>query len=211
MQLISYASEFSALIFIVFVITISPGPDFIITVRNSMMYGRTAGIYSAFGIATSIWVHVGYSIAGLALIISQSITLFSIIKYLGAAYLIYIGYKTFTSKPLAGIDMNKSSIVNMSKFDAFKMGFVSNVLNPKTTILFFSIFTQLIRADTPLVVQIAFGALISLIHLAWFVVVGCLFSTEILVSKFYKFKKAIERLMGALLIGFGLKIVMSKD
>ncbi|MDO5046884.1 LysE family translocator [Campylobacter sp.] len=211
MELINYASEFSALILIVFVITISPGPDFIITVRNSMMHGRSAGIYSAIGIATSIWIHVGYSIAGLALIISQSITLFSIIKYFGAGYLIYIGYKTFTSKSLSNLDINEAGIAKMSKFDAFKMGFVSNVLNPKTTILFFSIFTQLISADTSLAVQIAFGALISLVHLAWFAVVGCLFSTEILVSKFYKFKKSIERLMGALLVGFGLKIVFVKD
>ncbi|MFL1706006.1 LysE family transporter [Campylobacter sp. MOP7] len=211
MDIFSYASQFSALIFIIFVITVSPGPDFVITVRNSIMHGRKAGIYSAFGIATSIWVHVGYFIAGLALIISQSITLFSIIKYLGAAYLIYIGYKTFTSKSLVDIDAGCVENEKFSAFEAFKMGFASNVLNPKTTILFFSIFTQLITANTPIWVQLSFGALISLVHLVWFVAVGCLFSTEILVSKFYKFKKAIERFMGALLVGFGLKVVFAKD
>jgi len=82
---------------------ISSCADFVMVTRNSIFYSRSAGLYSAFGVSMTICVHVAYSIAGLAIIISSSIVLFSLIKYLGTAYLIYIGWKTFTSKAMMDI------------------------------------------------------------------------------------------------------------
>lgn len=72
---------------------ISPGPDFIICARNSLTYSRKTGIWTAVGFGLGISVHILYCLAGLALIISQSILLFNFIKYLGASYLVYIGIK----------------------------------------------------------------------------------------------------------------------
>lgn len=77
---------------------ISPGPDFIMITRNSLIYSRRTGIYSAIGLGLGILVHVTYSLVGIGLLISKSILLFNTIKYLGAAYLIYIGYKSITAK-----------------------------------------------------------------------------------------------------------------
>ena len=76
----------------------SPGPDFIMLTRNTITYSRKAGIYTALGLGCGILVHVIYSLVGIGLIISQSIVLFSGIKFIGAAYLIYLGYKSLTSK-----------------------------------------------------------------------------------------------------------------
>jgi len=69
-------------------------------------------------------VHVAYSIAGLAVIIANSVVLFSIIKYLGAAYLIYVGWQTFKAKPEAAVDETQE-LNSLSKLAAFKNGFVS--------------------------------------------------------------------------------------
>ena len=77
---------------------ISPGPDFIMACRNSLTYSRKTGIYTAVGFGIGIAVHIFYSLAGLALIISKSILLFNTIKFLGAGYLIYIGLKSVLSK-----------------------------------------------------------------------------------------------------------------
>ena len=205
-----YLSELLTLCFIAIFMAISPGADFVMVTRNSIFYGRKSGLYSALGISVAIWVHVAYSIAGLAVIISSSIILFSIIKYLGAAYLIYVGYKTFTSKTTIPIDENKS-INNLSNFKAFKIGFITNVLNPKTTIFFLSIFTQIVTVDTSLITQLMYGAIISLAHLLWFIAVSYLFSHPLLLQKFNHSKKLIERIVGSVLIGFGLKVATASN
>ncbi|WP_428026494.1 LysE family translocator [Arcobacter sp.] len=207
---IPYFQEIITLSIIAVLMAISPGADFVMVTRNSIFYSRKAGLYSAIGISIAIWVHVAYSIAGLALIISNSIILFSIIKYLGAAYLIYIGWKTFTSKSLADVNESKSDI-DLSRWNAFKIGFITNVLNPKTTIFFLSIFTQLVTVNTPLWLQIVYGVIISFAHLVWFVSVSFLFSHPMLLRKFTQYKKVVERVVGSVLITFGLKVAVSTN
>jgi len=167
---IPYFTELLTIGVIAIFMAISPGADFVMVTRNSIFYSRKAGLYSALGVSAAIWVHVAYSIAGLAVIISSSVVLFSIIKYLGAGYLIYIGWKTFTSKSLMDIDESVSS-QPLSNTKAFRIGFITNVLNPKTTIFFLSIFTQIVTQETPLWLQLVYGAIISCAHLLWFVVV----------------------------------------
>lgn len=205
-----YLSELLTLSFIAIFMAVSPGADFVMVTRNSIFYGRKSGLYSALGISAAIWVHVAYSIAGLAVIISNSIILFSIIKYLGAAYLIYVGYKTFTSKTIISIEENKSD-AQLSNSKAFKIGFITNVLNPKTTIFFLSIFTQIVTVDTALWTQLIYGAIISFAHLVWFIAVSYLFSHPVLLNKFNDSKKLIERVVGTVLIGFGLKVATATN
>ena len=202
---IPYLSELLTISLIAIFMAISPGADFVMVTRNSIFYSRKAGLYSALGISAAIWVHVAYSIAGLAVIISSSVVLFSIIKYLGAAYLIYVGWQTFTSKSMIEIE-NSENKQNLSNWNAFKIGFVTNALNPKTTIFFLSIFTQLVTLETPLWLQLVYGLIISLAHLVWFVVVSYLFTHPILLNKFKQSKHIIEKTVGVVLIGFGLKV-----
>lgn len=204
----TYFSQILSVSLIAIFMAISPGADFIMTTRNSIFYGRKSGIYSALGISVAIWIHVAYCIAGLAIIISSSIILFSIIKYLGAIYLIYIGWKTFTSNTT--LDTN-SSIKNnhISNFNSFKIGFISNALNPKTTIFFLSIFTQVVDIHTPIIVQIIYGLIISLAHFIWFGSVALFLSHPFLLKKFASYKNKIEKVVGTILIGFGCKIAMS--
>ncbi len=208
MELIPYLPELISVTLIAIFMAISPGADFVMITRNSIFYGRTAGLYSSLGISLAIWIHVAYSIAGLAFIISQSIILFSIIKYLGAAYLIYIGWRTFQAR--SNIDIAQSTGTQvMSTLSAFKIGFITNALNPKTTIFFLSIFTQVVNPQTPLWLQIVYGAIISLAHLVWFSCVTIFLSQPALFNKFQDWKVYIEKAIGTLLIGFGLKVATS--
>lgn len=184
---------------------VSPGADFVMVTRNSVFYGRLAGLYSSLGVSLAIWIHVAYSIAGLAIIISNSIVLFSIIKYMGAAYLIYIGWKTFRSNSNMAVDYQHDN-KRLSNFSAFKIGFITNALNPKTTIFFLSLFTQVVNPETPLWLQLIYGAIISLAHLVWFGFVSVFMSHAILLKKFHAYQRSIEKVVGGLLIGFGLKV-----
>ena len=205
-----YLPEIISVSVIAMFMSISPGADFVMVTRNSIFHNRTAGLYSALGISLAIWIHVAYSIAGLAVIISNSIVLFSIIKYLGAAYLIYIGWKSFQSK--ADVEIveikNKKSISN---FSALKIGFITNALNPKTTIFFLSIFTQVVNPDTPFILQIIYGAIISLAHLLWFSSVAVCVTHPLLLKLFNSNKIIIERVIGTVLIGFGLKVATTNN
>jgi RhtB (resistance to homoserine/threonine) family protein len=209
-EILSYLNTIITVSLISIFMAISPGADFAMVIRNSIFHSREKGLYSSFGIALAIWIHVTYSIAGLAIIISQSIILFSIIKYLGAGYLIYIGWKTFTSSS----DKNQQIIDDhkiISNFEAFKIGFITNALNPKTIIFFLSIFTQVVSIETPLYIQIIYGAIISLAHLIWFVTVAILLTQRIILQKFNSYKNTIEKVIGSLLMGFGLKVAISSN
>ncbi|MDO6802901.1 LysE family transporter [Wenyingzhuangia sp. 1_MG-2023] len=191
---------------------ISPGPDFFMVSRNSILYNKIAGIYSALGISLSIWIHVAYSIAGLAILIAKSIFVFTLIKYIGAAYLIFMGFKTIFSKSNTKRFTNqKTTSTNISKLKAFKIGFITNALNPKATIFFLSIFTQIVTVDTTLTVQIIYGVIISVTHFVWFYGVASFFSHPKILDKFQKFQKRIETVVGIALILFGLKVAFTKS
>lgn len=214
-DLLAYLPQLTSVVFIAAFMAISPGSDFVMVTRNSIFYGRSAGLFSALGVGLAIWVHVAYSIAGLAVIISNSIVLFSIIKYLGAAYLIYIGWKTFRSKSKIHIEhtgkQQDSNKLELARFSAFKMGFVSNVLNPKTTLFFLSIFAQVSTPETPIIIQIIYGAIVSLAHLLWFCGVASFLSQPRLLKKFNTYKSNIEKVIGTILIGFGLKVALTSQ
>lgn len=211
-DLLAYLPQLTSVIFIATFMAISPGSDFVIVTRNSIFHGRSAGIFSALGVSLAIWIHIAYSIAGMAVIISNSIILFSIVKYLGAAYLIYIGWKTFrSSSKLDTEHLENQSHKEISRLTAFKTGFISNALNPKTTIFFLSLFTQVSTPETPIVAQLIYGAVISLAHLIWFCIVATFLSQPILLKKFNTYKSKIEKIIGSILIGFGLKVALTSN
>ncbi|TEW44301.1 LysE family translocator [Psychromonas algicola] len=209
-NLIAYLPEIISVTVIAFFMSISPGADFVMVTKNSIFHNRKAGLYSALGISLAIWIHVAYSIAGLAVIISNSVFLFSIIKYLGAAYLIYMGWKTFQSKKEIEIN-DDGAKQSLSNFTAFKAGIITNALNPKTTIFFLSIFTQVVNPETPLLLQILYGAIISLAHLIWFSAVAIFMTHPPLLKMFNQYRVSIERVIGSVLIAFGLKVAATSN
>ncbi len=205
MDIAFYATELISVAIIALLISISPGADFVMVTRNSLLYHRSAGLYSTLGISLAIWVHVAYSIAGVAIIIAQSVLVFSIIKYCGALYLLYIGWKMLRAKASPLVD-KPDSRPDLSNAGAFRMGFMTNMLNPKTSLFFISLFSQFVDAQTPLWLQISYGLIISLAHGLWFSLVAIFLSQPRLLAAFERYKQRIEQTLGVLLIAFGLKV-----
>lgn len=204
-----YLSSLIAVISIAIVMVISPGQDFAMITRNSLIYSRRAGIIGAFGISLAIWLHVTYSLAGIALIIAQSDTLYTGIKYAGALYLLYLGIKGLTHKRASTNNQEQvSKEQSISDFKAFQAGFISNALNPKTTLFFLSIFTQVVTPETPIYIQLIYGAIISFAHLIWFVIVAVVLSSKLVTSQIDSFKLWIERTMGVILCALAGKIIL---
>ena len=187
---------------------ISPGADFAMVTRNSMILSRRAGVLTALGIALGVWVHVAYSMAGIGLLISRSILLFNAIKFAGAAYLIYLGVTMLRARK-ADASLSPRVATPLSDRAALRIGFLTNALNPKTTLFVVALFTQVIGPQTPLVTQFGYGIFMSLAHLAWFVLVAYAFSSEAARRFVAAFRHLIERGIGALLVTLGLGLAAS--
>lgn len=185
---------------------ISPGADFAMVTRNSMMLSRRAGVLTAAGIALGVLVHVAYSLLGVGLVISRSILLFSLIKYLGAAYLVYLGVTMLRARPEApGV----AQVRALSDFGALRIGFLTNATNPKTTLFVVSLFTQVISPQTPFSIQLGYGAFMSLAHLLWFMLVACAFSLAPAQSMVATARHHVERAIGGVLVCLGLTLALA--
>lgn len=198
---------------IFFVAVIAPGPDFIMIVRNSLCFSRKAGIFTALGLGISIMVHVSYTLLGLSAIISQSILLYNCIKWVGSAYLIYIGFKAISSKGLsqksfkASMDESKKcSQKTMSNKQAFISGLLTNLLNPKAALFFLAVFSQVIVPDTPMFWKLLSGVSASIIISLWFSCVAFFLTGNKIRALFLKFSKWIDRACGVALIALGIKM-----
>lgn len=188
----------------------SPGPDFFMALRNSLTYSRKTGIYTAIGFGLGIGVHVVYCVFGLALIISKSILLFNIIKFLGAGYIIYIGVMSLISKGNK-IEMKTNEYkTDISPIKAIRIGFLTNVLNPKATLFFLSLFTFVISPETPNHIMILLGVIMMVNTAIWFSLVAVFF-TQKRIQRFYnQFQRIFNRIFGSILIAIGIKIIFSK-
>lgn len=205
--MIEYLPAFLTIVAIHLLAVMSPGPDFAMIVRNSLKYSSRIARYSALGLALGILIHVTYSLIGIGLIITKSVMVFSIIKYLGAAYLIYIGYKSMRAKPQAAAEqMQMEAHAEISRFQAIRIGFLTNALNPKVTAFFLSLFTQVIDPKTPLSIQVIYGLEMGMMTFVWFAIAATFFSSRIVKDRFSRIQHHLERSMGAILILLGIKV-----
>jgi RhtB (resistance to homoserine/threonine) family protein len=187
----------------------SPGPDFVMTVRNSLCYSRRSGIFTSLGISAALGIHLFYCAAGVGFLISKSDILFSIIKFLGAGYLIYMGIASVMTKA-SKIDVNaERSTADLSRGQAFRMGFLTNVLNPKATLFFLSLFTFVIGSSTPVYVILTISAIIILTAFSWFSIVSIFLAQPNIQRIFLKYEKGINLVLGGFLILLGIKIALT--
>lgn len=160
--------EYYTIAVIALLAAISPGPDFVVVAKYAVSHDRQNAILSSLGIGLGILIHSTYCVLGLAVVISHSLLLFSLIKYLGAAYLIFLGIKSFLSKK-SHLDVKQKSHLHQSRWSALRDGLLTNVLNPKCTLFMLSVFTLVVKPHTPTLTQAIFGIEIALITSLWFV------------------------------------------
>ena len=189
---------------------VSPGPDLAIVTKNSLVYGRSAALWTAIGIGLGIIIHVSYCVLGVALLIAHSLLVFNVIKLIGALYLIYIGSRALVSgiedtyKQTHGGQGVVSALVAQR---ALYSGFLTNVLNPKCTLFMLSIFTVLIQPHTLVLVQIIYGIEIALITTFWFSLVAFFLALPWLRKYIERIKIVASKLMGTLLVCLGFMII----
>jgi RhtB (resistance to homoserine/threonine) family protein len=190
---------------------ISPGPDFAIVLKNSLTHGRASGIAASWGIAIANLCHVSVNLLGIGLIIAQSVVAFTVMKILGAAYLVYIGYKGLRAKPAAAPTKTPAPLlVAKREHNGFYSGFFTSLLNPKAALFYLSFFSVILSSATALHTQILYGVWLSTMALLWFILVAIFFTSPIIGQKIAKFKHWLERITGGVLIALGLKLLSSE-
>ena len=198
-------NEIIAIAIITLLAVISPGADFALVSRNSYLYGRKQGIYTAYGIACAVWIHISYSVLGLSFLKHYIPNLLHIIQYIGALYLMYIGYKTFTQQQIS----DHATHTLLRPRQAFIQAFLGNSLNPKTTLFVMSIFAQLLRGNHGLTHLIGYGMFISASHLLWFLLISLFCSTPVIRNKILRKQVSINRFIGTVLATLGLCLFLT--
>ncbi|MGV0959415.1 MAG: LysE family translocator [Limnohabitans sp.] len=210
----SYLAEFIGLASVHFLAVVAPGPDFAVTVSQSVRHGRRIGLFTALGIGCGISVHVAYTLLGMGALLHASPNLAMGARFLGGAYLFYLAFKLLQAKPTTPEPTNTTEIMSAmpnlpSVWKAFATGFLTNATNPKATLFFLAIFTTLVNNDTPLSIQALYGAWMCFVNAGWFALVSLLFSQTRIRTEFVRIGHWFERLMGLILVGFATRLMLS--
>ncbi|MFI7419883.1 LysE family translocator [Nonomuraea sp. NPDC049684] len=189
----------------------SPGPDFAVVVRRSALSGRGHGMAAAAGIALGVAVWVVAAGTGVAALLAASAMAFTVVKVVGAAYLLYLGVKALRAALRKGgpLDLGLPAPASRGPWAAFTEGLLTNVLNPKAALFFVALVPHFLSEEA------AFGdtLLLSAVALAgtmvWFLTVANVVSTLRWVFARPGVRKAVDGLTGAALIGLGVNLAVA--
>lgn len=188
----------------------TPGPNLALIIRNSLIYSRKTGFFTAVGFAISNYIHIILSVTGIGLIIANFPLAASVIKLLGAVYLIYLGLKTIFKKIDVRHITSSEKHHDISPLSAIKIGLITNILSPKAPLFFGSIFGTLLSSSAPswviifLIIEMPFNTL--LMANLW-----SFFFTQKKIRNLYKrFQTIFNLILGGILVLLAFIILFSK-
>ncbi|NGQ93585.1 LysE family translocator [Brevibacillus sp. SYP-B805] len=190
---------------------LSPGPDFVVVMKNSLGFGRRIGIATAIGIAFALFIHITYTILGFTYIMEKVPSIFLTIKLMGSLYLLWLGFQAIRSAPPNGPRQTDTPQTTVAKtlLQGFREGFLCNVLNPKAALFFLSIFSQFISTDTGSWVRWIYGLEIVVAVGLWFVSLSAVISYRTFREFYERYHYWFDRCLGSILIYFAVVIVVS--
>lgn len=184
----------------------SPGPDFMVTLRQTVNYGKKYAYYSSLGIGFGIFIHVSYTLLGMGIVVKNFPFVLDIVRILGASYLIYLGYESLRSDSKA-IKITKEKHNTYSLKKSFLTGFFCNLLNPKATLFFLSVFTAIVSPDTPMYMQVLYGVYCIFANIFWYMIVANILSKKKNLDWFNRHQNIIGKVIGVILVLLGTKLI----
>ena len=190
---------------------ISPGPDFVLTVRNALQFGRNIGFATAVGFGMGIALHVSYSIGGVAILMAKFPQIFDVVRYMGASYLLWLGASTLWAirkpKPVEEVTAaggSKTQTLSMG----FRQGFLTNILNPKATLFTLGLFTSVIPPETNLLTMVVCGINMSVLTVIWFMIVSVIFSVKNVRMGYLRAERGINLVFALFFLVAGTLIII---
>lgn len=186
------------------VLTLTPGPDMALVLRNSLRGGRPAALRTVLGIAVGLMGWAAATALGVAALLAASSTVFTVLKLAGGAYLVYLGIQTLLSLR-RGEEAPERPVRAGSPF---RQGLVTNLLNPKLAVLFTTLLPQFISEDDPaLAKSMLLAGLFVSIGLTWLVIYAHLVDV---VARSRRFRRAVEAVTGVVLIALGARLAVER-
>lgn len=193
------------------ILSISPGPDNIFVLMQSVINGKKYGLATVAGLMSGCLIHTTLVAFGVSILIKQSDTLFFIIKLFGALYLFFLAYKVFRSD--ASVNLSETGIPKKTLGQLFRQGFIMNVLNPKVSIFFLAFFPGFLFSES-LSNVLQFYILGFLFILVSFLIFGSIAVMSGAISEYLKKSAKIgvvlKWLQILVFIGIGIFILLSE-
>ncbi len=192
----------------VLALNISPGPDMIYILSRTIAHGRRVGFACSLGVCTGALVHISAAALGLSAILAASATAFGVVKWVGAAYLVYMGARSLLSAGKS-FALDRTGIAKVTPLAAYRQGVMVDVLNPKAAIFFMAFLPQFVNhAKGHIALQIfILGLLVVAVAVLWeaILVIGASRLTAVL-KRCPNVGKWLDRTFGGLMIGLGLRL-----
>jgi threonine/homoserine/homoserine lactone efflux protein len=195
-------------------LNLTPGPDVVYIVTNALRSGAKAGVVAALGITAGCFVHIFAAAVGVSALLAASATAFTVLKWAGAAYLIYVGVKMLLSRKPTAFGANAGATHGASLKSVFIQGFGTNALNPKVALFFLAFVPQFIApgVENKALAFLLLGMLFNFnglwVNIGWAVLAAWAVRR---VGAVQRGMHWLERTAGALFIGFGLKLAFSDN
>ncbi|MFJ7732889.1 LysE family translocator [Lysinibacillus sp. NPDC097231] len=201
-----------AYILMALMMSMLPGTDTVLIMKNTLSHGSKAGRYTILGMATCLTFWTIIAVFGLSVVIAQSLFLFNTIKYMGAAYLLYLGVRSFFSKSTLSLESVQVECQHPHKSahqynkESYLQGAISNILNPKTILVYITFMPQFIDLNGNTNQQlIVLGLILTIIAVGWFMILIYLIDHLKKWLNKPKFQIIFQKSTGLMLIGFGVK------
>ncbi|MEO9274482.1 LysE family translocator [Marinomonas sp. 5E14-1] len=195
------------------VLTMSPGVDTILVMRNAAQGGWRLGFLTSLGICMGLFAHATLSALGLSVILLGSAGLFTVFKLLGAAYLVYLGVQALRSvmKPVGMTFTDKGASKPLTAWGGFRQGILSNVLNPKPIVFYMAFLPQFIDPSYSALGQSLFMASLHfIIAMTWQTFLALIVHKARVWLARPRVAQVLDGLTGLLLVGFGVKLALSQ-
>lgn len=189
---------------------LSPGPSLALVIKNTLNGGVNQGYATAVSHGLGVALYAAITATGIAVILVQSPTLFSIIQYSGAAFLVYLGIKALLSKKqqIATTEEAMHDDIDPS-INGWRDGFLIAFLNPKLAIFFLALFSQFVDENASLTQKVIMTSTVGLIDALWYVIVAFLLSRGPVLNKLKRNSHVIDKITGIFLIGLAARVVLN--
>ncbi len=199
--------SFIAIVLLLFLI---PGPAVIITITQTLKSGKKNGVFTALGIGLGDLVHTLAAVLGLSAILMKSATAFEVVKYIGVAYLVYLGIQMLLTKPQK---IEQPTVEQSPASTSFRQGFLAEILNPKTALFFLAFLPQFVQHNGQsvtvqlLILGITF-VVMSALYTILLAIVTSFIGDKIFTKTTNNSSRWIEKAVGFVYIGLGVKLAL---
>jgi len=186
---------------------LSPGPSLALVIKNTVNGGVAKGYATAISHGLGVALYAAITATGVAVIIVNTPTLFTLIQYTGAAFLFYLGIKSLLSKKTT-LSPIENSVVTTPNINAWRDGFLIAFLNPKLAIFFIALFSQFLHSDSSVQQKVIMTVTVGMIDGLWYCLVALLLSKGNIIKKLKENSYIVDKITGCFLIALAIRVII---